>query len=854
MIDFLNLIVMTFIFLVEILNILFGLIKSKRHNITFNDIVSCTSSAIEIGCSFSSLSTSIAPHLQQLTVLLEKRTQDREKLELLILAYHCCRNIAADFRFEVCRFTESAAKHIHKVFNIDLNEDAKESLFKLMDLSIIAHYPNLADGRGLLEYVHDASVWNKGLRNYSHIVGIEMKQQSKSKYRSFNNDDVNQVFVQFAARLSYLVRWDNSIWLEIESEEETSSKRVRRTDKLQSLMELAQPTENPAEFNWKWLAVIAEVIYNYPSALENEDFRPLLQMLSKCQTSGELEYQIYAFAKCCFVLLERDESFIKNTNSIIANLCSELWHNIADVALRVCATTNKTLIKNHALLQILIHHHKYPSNSFIEDVIKIFLSKSTIKVEATLQTLVSLLTSFNLDLLHNGKELTTKLLAYVFEKTSLADFKQIIATSGFEKPSARILAQIGAICCLSKTDVVNFSKNRKLDGKELFEKNFQRELQKSYLKEVGEMTQLILLKCYDRLLIQDDDFNQILNKTSSDIKKIEFPLEIKCIIDSAMYDDVILKVTEFKTKVIDDSSNVEGIKDYLKLVLENNELMMSLADSFISFEAFNEEKFTGSFAAKKIDFHMQEMETLFGLILQKRIVMDELDMRDTHQLLLLVKSMFSASFHQKISRRIRSFPLTNCLRWVSRQVTHKFLTQDDDAEPMHIGWDEFANAKIDERMKFLAIETLCEYNNFEGIDTDWMADRLEIIQLDYEDNMDLHTIFHVLKVFGHQKTVPKDAAVWIWSHVMKVCSKYHSHQYLSSRMIEVFGDIVNLSKNNPDMTTNVIALLSSFGKLCASPTYSPTVTIQFIHHFQFFHLVNYGYYLRIHGLSSINFK
>lgn len=813
---------------------LFVLMKSKRHKIAFIDVVSCAKSFVEIGCSFSHLSSDIVKYLIPLAQVLENREDDREKLELLFLAYHCCRNIAADFRFEICRFTELITKHIHRVFKVELNESAKETLFKLMDLSIIVHYPNLeTNGRGSLEYVKEVEIWNSGLRNYSYIVDIEIAR-SKSKYLRNVNENVDQVFAQFAARVCFLFRWDESFWLA--NDEENSSKRVCLTKKLQSLMELAKPSSNRTDFNWKWLAIIAEVIHNYPSALENEDFQPLLQMLSECQASAELEYQIYAFTKCCFVLLERDESFTKNTNAIIAKLCSEYWHQIADGALRACTSKNKSLAKSHALLQIIMHHHKYPTNNFIEEVIKIFLTKSTEKLETTMQTLVTLLTSFNLDLLPNEKELTAKLLKYTLEKTSLADLKQIIAASEMEKPSTKTLAHIGAMCCLSKTDVVNFSKDKKLDAEVLFQRSWKLEKQKAYLKEIREMTQLIRLKCFDRLLIENKDFISTQKEVTIGVKNKDFPEEIKCIMNNA---DALLRITEFKSKVIDESNNAEEIKDYLKQVMENNELMIYLADSFLSLEALNEEMFEGSFTVKKLDFHIQQIERLFGLILEKKIGTDALDMKDTYQLLTLVKSMFNSNLHQKICKKVRSFSLKNSLRWVSKQVKHKFRMRNEDDELMHIGWNEFANAKMEERMKFLAVETLCEYNSFQGVDTEFMADRLSYIKFENDDNMDLHTIFHVLKVFGSHQTVPPTTVQWIWENIMPICQNYHTHQYVSSRLIESLADIVYLSKDNPEMTTNVITLFSSFAKLCASPMYNSAVTIEFIRQFRFFHQVIY---------------
>lgn len=187
------------------------------------------------------------------------------------------------------------------------------------------------------------------------------------------------------------------------------------------------------------MIVISEIVHNYPPALEDQDFQPLLQMLSFCQPTIGNAFHVYAFTKCCYVLLQRDIEFNSRANIIIVNLCRDLWHKIADAASRVCTSTNNFSIENHILLQVLIHYQKFPSSSFIEDVIKIFLTQSTIKCDATLQTLITILKKFNLDVLPSEKELPQKILNYVFEKLSLTDFKKLMTTSGTEKPSSRVL-------------------------------------------------------------------------------------------------------------------------------------------------------------------------------------------------------------------------------------------------------------------------------------------------------------------------------------------------------------------------------------------------------------------------------
>lgn len=805
---------------------------SQRHNFPFMELVTSTKLVIELGCSFSHLSTELIKYLGHLTLLLEQYSEDkfkREQMELLAISYHCCRNIAVEFRYEVCSFTETITKHIHNVFKVDLNEASKEILFKLMDLALIVHHPTISSNRNEQGFVKDIGVWNTGLRNFFYIIEQET---NKSKFRR-KKQEVSPIFTQFAARLCYLVHWNENVWIETENDEERSSKRVKRANKLQSLIDFAQSLPEQLEFNWKWISIISEVISNYSSALEIVEFHTLLLLLSECQATIEHDFEMYAFTKCCYILLKRDEEFKLNTHSLTINLCNELWHKIAEGTIRVCTSINKQSMGNHILLQLLIRYQKYPSSSFIEDVVKIFLSKSTIKRDLTLQTLTTVLKSFNLDSLPNGKELTKKILSYTFEKSSLSNLTQIISTTANEKLSAQTIAQIGAICCLSKTDVVNYSRSEKLNEEKLFGSNWNLSQQVDYKKEVSEMVHLILLKENERLLIEDEDFIKVENWADQNAKNIDFPTQIKCILDEGMFEELV-NVTEFKNKIIDERSNLDEIQDYLQRVIENNELMIHLANSFFEFEALGQEKFEGSFIAKKIDFHMQEIERLFEFIM---INERHLEINETHQLLMLVQALFGSSYHKKICLRIRSFELKNCLLWVAEQVDNRFLSPNDDNEDVLFGWDHLKNANMEQRIKFHAIGTLCSYNNFEGVNIDTMVDQLNQIQFIQFDNVEIHAAFNVLKLFGRQDSVPEEAMQWIWKIIIEITKEYHTHQYISAQLIGAFKNIVHMSKGCNEMTPNIISFFSSFGQLCSRQQYNPKVTVEYIQQFKHFHQV-----------------
>lgn len=104
-------------------------------------------------------------------------------------------------------------------------------------------------------------------------------------------------------------------------------------------------------------------------------------------------------------------------------------------------------------------------------------------------------------------------------------------------------------------------------------------------------------------------------------------------------------------------------------------------------------------------------------------------------------------------------------------------------------------------------------------------------------------MFLVLQKFGRQQSVPKEAIYIIWKKIIELCGAHHLNQYVSSKLIAASRDVVHLSKGCREMDANIIALFTSFGKLCAgqnaqsSPKYSSSITVKFIEQFKYFHKV-----------------
>lgn len=801
-----------------------------------------------------------------LKVLLEKctggsdKTVDaRRKEKLLVIAFRCCQYVAADFRIDLCEFTENIHEHILFAVKENIKSDRKQWLFKLMDLTLLIHVPSIGmtDNNQELEHVCDTQKWYKTLLAFDEIIDKEMHQKMNrvSRDKSVPVIELDLVASLIIARFCYYAYWNdeilkclectgndnNNVLGEDTADEPSAPKRKKSSNKMQKVIDKVNSAEG---FNWNWLVVLGEMIYNFPGSLEHENMFDIIKILSECQSSIVLKEQLYTFTKCCCVLLERDESFKKHANVIVYSQCEKFWHLIADQTARICTSSNKHAIESHGLLQLIIWHQKYSSDNFIKSIVKIFTTNSVVKCDYTLNTLIIILQAFNLDSLQNGTEMAGDILQYIFERITVDLLKKIQVFTVGEKPTHQIVSKLAVMCCLLKTDMIKYlnMKKSKLNETELLEKICDSEIQKIYTDQVDEILNLIQLKCNARFIITSNEYQKSTSTEQiSELRSLPMPTDLKCIIDGKLYED-LMKLTEFRMKTIGDDSSIMEIKDYLLSVMDNNGLMIHLASEFLKFEAFNKEKYESSFITKKISFNLQEIERLFKLLRGKS--MDRMDLNDKFNILTSIQLMFKGHYHREIGERVRSIDLKYCLRWICEQVEFEFVQYTRDRRPMKIGKNEFINAQMDEKMRMLAITTLCEYLNYDGVNENEISEYLcSNVGFHIVNNMDLHTVFRILDLFGQQEHVSMELTKWIWNvGIINICQTHGAQTYVMDCLIGKLFDIWRISKPYPELTNLVIIIYNTFSKFCvvsskSTRTFNADLTVKYIDQFKYFHEV-----------------
>lgn len=381
------------------------------------------------------------------------------------------------------------------------------------------------------------------------------------------------------------------------------------------------------------------------------------------------------------------------------------------------------------MLQILLYYKKLPSTSFAMEIMNFFFSNVFVKNDVTLKTLIAVFENFNMDSTNNSKELSLKVLNFLLEKQNIGNLKSVIMNTS--KPSLDVVGKLIVICCLSKTDVYNLKRGEEFLSE--FAKNLDGDKDVGYTEEVNELIQLILLKMNYKLLIETMDLE-------TENSNQEENSDIKCIIDEAVLDQVP-KLISKSVKVLSENPPENELVNHLKNLLENAGIVINMMDQFFKYQAMNSNNWRlEKFIVKKIiPFNLQEIDQVFSLINANF----KLDLKDTNEILVSLQKLFNPNLHQIVCKLVRSGEIKNLLEWTISQIQNEFCTY----EPNTIGKEEFEAAKAEKKIKMKALEILITYLKHKDLSgVEFVIDAIKGSFFEYYDNVEVHTIFHVIRV------------------------------------------------------------------------------------------------------------
>lgn len=118
--------------------------------------------------------------------------------------------------------------------------------------------------------------------------------------------------------------WNNSGLAENETGE-SSCKRIKKSNKIQSLLDLIVHNVNGGQMNWRWLVILSELINSYPNVVENkEDILKILSIVVNFQVTIQYPLQIKTVLKCCETLIKNEVKLLKEDQLGLQDLWDKL--------------------------------------------------------------------------------------------------------------------------------------------------------------------------------------------------------------------------------------------------------------------------------------------------------------------------------------------------------------------------------------------------------------------------------------------------------------------------------------------------------------------------------------------------
>lgn len=260
-------------------------------------------------------------------------------------------------------------------------------------------------------------------------------------------------------------------------------------------------------------------------------------------------------------------------------------------------TNNANAENHHILLQLLLEYKKFDSPNFITTIINAFTSHTVIRTDITFQTIIRILENFNVDSLKDSKDVITRLMDYVQPKLVASDLRLNFMTSN--KISSNITAQLYVMCCLVKTDVIDFG------GRKTESATDTHWLSSTpHLVHIQQMENNLRIKMTDKLAMEDFNFKDRLS-IGSKLKGL--PNEVKCILIESFTTKLCEKVVTGIPEM-SENGDIDLIISNVQRLLSTVELKINIVNELISYEALKVDNYEKFLLTKRIGIELQGVE------------------------------------------------------------------------------------------------------------------------------------------------------------------------------------------------------------------------------------------------------
>ncbi|XP_058447128.1 serine/threonine-protein kinase ATM [Malaya genurostris] len=761
------------------------------------NVAICLSQAVRKSLENCCVQSYLATFLEPLRKMIIDSEKGRVHNELIKIAYSCATALAVDYRYEVCSFSEQIIPYVVKTFEPRMDEDMKSVYFRLMHLSVIIHHPEKSSlewrSNQELYYSNDEAEWYKCLRTmHSSVMRNEINAHVSASFNSAGGREIpfSEGFIDFAARLCYVIFWHDEIWNQSGSEDGYGvPKKIKRANKLQSLMDLIEP--DAVRPDWRWLILLAEIVDRCPAVLEESDYQPLLHILNRLQPKLQFSLQLKAFRLCCKALLnfENEDDFKKST-IISSASCEELWHQITECSFRCSMSNNKSAADNHLILQLLITFRKYPSVAFLNNVLQAFYTYSIDRTSLNVTTIRTILETVPLEVLGPVHETVQHIFNYMFPKSRESQAKGILHKK--ERLDIHLVASISVHCAVTKhkqQPSINDTKiaptKARTEQKYVEPEEFFRSIEEN-----------ILLKKVEKLLVVQND--TVSDKQSGNYFEVTYNIHEKNF-------ELLCTAINFEKHFLQPEK--EAIFKDLMNIIRDVELYLNILNVLLKHSAMNEETFEKCSITKKITFKIQEMDLCFGKL--KYLSTSELNEMSFHLL-----SIFRETYHEPINQLLKTCGFGALFEWIFKNA--KSRPEADSKTIESLRYENLNKEQVNQHHLLLIV---AHYLKYDGVQTDSVKTFLDRIHFNIYNSLDLFHVFNMSKILINQRST-YSMGEWVLTYIKDICRYHHTNVAMTAAIIDLLADLIVFVTPHGGLYNDTNTVLLSFIRKAHKKVYS----------------------------------
>uniref|UniRef100_A0A182NB03 Serine/threonine-protein kinase ATM n=1 Tax=Anopheles dirus TaxID=7168 RepID=A0A182NB03_9DIPT len=712
--------------------------------------------------------------------------------------------IAVDCKNQVMQFLDSTLPYVVKIYKEGIiRKEQRSVLFQLMHLSLIMFYPggksfisvkNLSNGVSNSCEVDEER--RKLLREYYYMVTNEIKTHMSVSNSVGASREVPfcDGFIDFAARLCYTIFWNEDNWKH-GSEAESSTKRTKQFNKLQSVIEMI--ATDPPNYNWRWLIILSTIMDSYEGAVLREDYLRLLQLLCNIQPTLQTPTEQNAFYRCCSVLLRFEKKpAYRSLVNLLNNDTGKLWGKIITGALRGCiATGSKVSAESNLLLQLLIRHRKYPDVAFLNGtLLEAFYTYAIEKTNNNVGTLVSILETLgNVACLGDVDGVLAKLFDYLYPQTRETKSKAILHTK--ERLNAHVQAKISILCVVTKRPAPEN------DRREQMEHTLSRE--KSYQERDDQMRTLEQRLRHHSL----DELLQLEKLTETTCEHPQSPQRISYNVNASQFERLCAVLNFDKHQLPDDNSD---LADTIVHICRDLELYFEMLNLLLFYEAYD--SLDKCSLSKKIKLMLDLLNSACKRLLDSSV---SLSLNEAKRIADRLLPIVRGPYHPLLKPLLPKCDLTMVLRWVINQIDLK--TGEDSICVSVVGAKDLSP---EQQLKRCLMHIAVEYLQYVGAPcATQVHDMLEKLELNVSSSLDLFYLFDLCSILLRQPS-HELVAVWVLRNIVNVCKTHNTSASITEMLMDLYADLTTFMIPFDDMVRNVTVVLHSFIKQCAKHMYS----------------------------------